>query len=143
MNIAGLAIALATEGNEYNPGDFVIVNQADEMPLGGTDPLIRTLGLDLLVGGENGEKSVTTIRGASRYGYGTHMSSFVPMPLAIIDPDLLPNDMQVHNSIVKATLSFMDSNGSFVEVKNYGLTNGDNLLLPEEDFPEQPEYKRR
>lgn len=143
LNIAGLAIALATEGNEYNPGDFVIVNQADEMPLGGTDPLIRTLGLDLLVGGENGEKGVTTIRGASRYGYGTHMSSFVPIPLAIIDPDLLPNDMQVHNSIVKATLSFMDSNGSFVEVKNYGLTNGDNLLLLEEDFPEQPEYKRR
>ncbi len=143
LNILGLGIALATEGNEYNPGDFVIVNQSDEMPLGGTDPLIRALGLDLLVGGENGEEDVTTIRGAARYGYGTHVSSFVPMPVAMIDPDLLPNDMQVHSSIVGASISFMDSNGSFVKVKNRGFTNGDDLLLLEEDFADQPEYKRR
>ncbi|WP_062266635.1 hypothetical protein [Endozoicomonas arenosclerae] len=143
LNILGLGIALATEGNEYNPGDFVIVNQADEMPLGGTDPLIRTLGLDLLVGGENGEKDVATVRGASRYGYGTHMSSFIPIPLALIDPDLLPNDMQVHNSIIGASTSFMNSKGSYVNVKNRGFTNGDDLLLLKEEFSEQPQYKLR
>ncbi|WP_252179374.1 hypothetical protein [Endozoicomonas sp. 4G] len=142
LNMTAMALAaMEGDGKDFNPGDFVIVNQAHEMPLGGTDPLIRTLGLDLLVGGDNGVQGVTTIRSASRYGYGTHMSSFVPVDAASEDQDLLPNDVDVHESIVEATLSFLKSNGSHVNVENLGSTNGDELLLPKEDFADQPEYK--
>ncbi|KEQ16741.1 hypothetical protein [Endozoicomonas numazuensis] len=144
LSLLDAGLALKTEGHEWNPGDFVIVNQADEMPLGGGDAVIRAMELDLLTGGVNGEEGSGTIRGASRYAYGTHLSSFVELPLAVLDPDLLPNDHQVHNSIVNATLSFLNSNGSSVTVNNGRPGEGsDKLLVPAEDFPEQPEYKFR
>ncbi|KEQ16740.1 hypothetical protein [Endozoicomonas numazuensis] len=143
LSLLDMGLALMTDGNEWNPGDFVIINQADEMPLGGTDPLIRALELDILQGGATTGDADNPIRGAARYGYGTHMSSWVPLPLAIIDKDLLPNDTSVHNSIVNGIMTMAESNGTEITIKNYGTTNGDSLLLPESEFPTQPEYKLR
>ncbi|WP_062266638.1 hypothetical protein [Endozoicomonas arenosclerae] len=139
LSLLAILLAVTGEGKEWNPGDFVIPNQPEEMPLAGTDPLIRTLELDILTGGEVGD-GTSPLRVAGRYGYGTHMSSFIPIPLALFDADLLPNDLSVHNSMVDGMIDFLNSNGTSMSVKNKGTTNGDDLLLTEDDFPEHPEY---
>ncbi|PSW21810.1 hypothetical protein C9I98_00650 [Photobacterium sanctipauli] len=139
IKLPDVALALATDGNEFNPGDFIIVNQTQEMPLGGTDPLIRVLELDLLTGDMNEDD--VAVRGAGRYGYANHLTPFIPLPLALVDPDLLPNDAASHRSMMHGMTTFLNSKGKSVEVKNVGTTNGDALILAPEMLPEQPEYK--
>ncbi len=126
-------------GKPWNPGDFIIVNQAQEMPLGGTDPLIRTLGLDILAGDQEASAD-NPVRGAARYGYGTHMSMAIGVPLENIHKKLLPHDVDVHNSIVSGIVSMAESNGTSISLPHLAESNGDELLLGEDEFPENPEY---
>ncbi len=137
----------------WNPGDFIIVNQVHEMPLSGTDPLIRTMGLDILscdlATTDDGETCVFsgTVRGAARYGFGTHMSSAVAIDLSDKGKKgyLLPNDTDVHNSIIEGMLSFAESDGKKIELPNKGSVDdpkiSETLLLDESEFPASPDYK--
>ncbi len=148
-----------TVDNPWNPGDFVIVNQAHEMPLSGTDPLIRTMGLDIvscdLDTTNDGKTCIIsgsgTVRAAARYGFGTHVSlsrllkADIFSKLSIDKGDyFLPNDEDVHNSIIQSMLSFARNNGERIEIPNKGSLPGvsETLLLDESAFSASPDYKK-
>ena len=103
------------EGAVFNPGDFVIINQNHEMPLAGTDPLIRVLGLDILT---EDISNATVVRGAARYGYGTHMSMAIAPMIDLLKSQVLPHDSNVRKSIISGMVSLARSGGTGIELKN-------------------------